>query len=369
MSLNPHIIRCSDEEDISDTPVVMDENDELNSLLSFGGDESQKQTLGRGYDVDDDEEDADPKFAVSAVQWSTSNGNVFVPTGPTVDRLIPGVYDIQMHPSIGLYFERIPVRTDGLLDFPDANTHRVITEIQKFWEREEVFREFKLTYKRGILLWGPPGGGKSCTLQLVSRDVIARGGIVIKFDNPGVFTSGLRKLREIQPETPVVVLMEDIDSIIRYYSESEVINLLDGVDRLDKIVFLATTNYPEMLGDRIMNRPSRFDKRFKVGYPSAEARKMYLEFLRDGRDIPEMDVDQWVEDSADFSIAHLKEMFVAVVVLGDPYDDALKTLKSMRTHIESGNDSGEGGIGLRSRSSGNSMAKAIPRVHPLGSTW
>ncbi|MFK5088309.1 AAA family ATPase, partial [Klebsiella pneumoniae] len=73
--------------------------------------------------------------------------------------------------------------------------------------------------------------------------------------------------------------MEDIDATLEIYNESTVINLLDGVDRVDKIVFLATTNYPEKLGTRIMNRPSRFDKRFKVGYPTDNTRKIYLEHL------------------------------------------------------------------------------------------
>lgn len=328
----------------------IDENDELNSILEKASNNSKNNSYGEIYRSDSpvpiSSTNDDKKFDMSLVQWSTSNGIIFVPTGNTVDVLIPGYYEIDSHPMIGLFFEKIPVKTEGLLEFPDANTHKVTTELKKFWESEDVFRKHKLTYKRGIILWGPPGGGKSCTLQLVCRDVISRGGIVIKFGSPGLFSQGIRKLREIQPTTPIVVLMEDIDSTVRSYSETDVINILDGVDHMDKIVFLATTNYPEQLGERIMNRPSRFDKRYKVGYPSAESRKLYLEYLLKGDTIDEVDVDKWVSDTKDFSIAHLKELFVAVVVFGDEYDVALKTLKSMKVEVTSWGDAEHGGIGF-----------------------
>lgn len=317
----------------------IEENDELNSILEKASDNSENNSYGEVYYSDSpvpiSSTNDDKKFDMSLVQWSTSNGIIFIPTGNTVDLLTPGYYEIDSHPVIGLFFEKIPVKTDGLLEFPDANTYKVTTELKKFWESEAIFRKHKLTYKRGIILWGPPGGGKSCTLQLVCRDVISRGGIVIKFGGPGLFSQGIRKLREIQPTTPVVVLMEDIDSTIRSYSETDVINILDGVDHMDKIVFLATTNYPERLGERIMNRPSRFDKRYKVGYPSADSRKLYLEHLLKGDTIEEVDVDKWVVDTKDFSIAHLKELFVAVVVFGDEYNVALKTLQSMKVEVTS----------------------------------
>jgi len=174
--------------------------------------------------------------------------------------------------------------------------------------------------------------GKSCTIQLIMRDVVDRGGIVVKFTHPSLFTEGMRVLREIEPQTPIVVLMEDIDSTIKHYNESEVLNILDGVNQIEKAVFLATTNYPEELGERIINRPSRFDKRFKIDHPNPESRKMYFEYLIGSKRIAELNIpiDKWVQDTEDFSLAHLKELFVAVVILGDEYQSAIDTLSGMR---------------------------------------
>jgi len=128
--------------------------------------------------------------------------------------------------------------------------------------------------------------------------------------------------------------MEDLDSILMRFVESSVINLLDGVGMIDKVVFLATTNYPEKMGERVVNRPSRFDRRFYIGPPNAESRKLFFKhlFSKKGEDPTKMTagkLDQWVNDTEGMSIAHLKELYVAVTILGTPYEEAIKILKGM----------------------------------------
>lgn len=290
----------------------------------------------RLHDYDDDDDDRDDfEYDPTYVQWTTSDGIIFLPASRTIKILPPGVYEIDSNSNTGLYFERIPVKTEGLLRFPDTNSYKVLEEIQKFWEREEVFKNYDLTYKRGMILYGPPGSGKSCTVQLVMHDVVERGGIVLEFGDPYLFVDGLRALRKIQPDTPVVVIMEDLDSLLETYNESEILNILDGVNDVYKVVFLATTNYPNKLGHRIMNRPSRFDKRFRIGFPSAKARQMYFEHLIGKSQVEELGLDlkQWVKDTDRLSIAHLKELFVAVVILNDNYKSAIKTLKAMKEDV------------------------------------
>ena len=336
-----------------------DDNKELNTILKAAC-SPQKSAAGHSrrpsssYDDGWDEEDMIPN---GLTQWSTHDQKVFFPTSSTNKELTPGVYEVRMNPSQGLYFQKVPTKGDSLLKFPDSNSDKVISEIEKFWAREDLFVHYGLAYKRGIILWGPPGTGKSCTISLVCKDVIARGGIVIKFGVPDLFKEGIRYFREIQPETPCVVLMEDIDSTLAMYNESEVLNILDGVDECTKTVFLATTNYPADLGERIMNRPSRFDKRFKIGFPTAEARKLYFEYLiqnneKDDESVPEsvkdmkIDIDKWVNDSKGFSVSHLKELFIAVVILGDKYEDAVETLKTMMDVGSDVEKEEKGGVGF-----------------------
>lgn len=270
------------------------------------------------------------------IQWTTTDGISFYPAGKTVDRLTPGLYQPSVNQS-GYYLKKLPVKVEGLLRFPETNSERVINDIKKFWDRKSLYHEYGLTYKRGILLWGPPGSGKSSTIQLILADVIERGGVAIVFSDPFMFIECMRIFREIQPNTPVVVLMEDIDSILENYSETYVLNILDGVEKIDNTVFLATTNYPEKLGERIVNRPSRFDKRFKMPSPGAKSRRIYFEHLLTQKLIDEygIDIDKWVEDTKHMSIAHLKELFTSVCIFGEEYEETIQILKSMEEKLES----------------------------------
>lgn len=323
---------------------IPSENQELNELLVNNGNmvkDLRRHLLKAAQHELGCESDVAKRELGNLVQWTTSDDKIFVPASHTRPHLAPGVFEIQHSPSIGIYFQRIPVKTEGLIRFPQTNSERVVREIQNFWEKENIFREFELSYKRGIILWGPPGSGKSSTIQLIMKDVVDRQGVVIKFANPGLFMEGMRIFREIEAETPIVILMEDIDSILEVFSESDVLNILDGVDQVEKVVFLATTNYPERLGARILNRPSRFDKRFKIDHPNTESRMLYFKHLLATREAKELDIDleKWVKDTEKFSIAHLKELFVAVVILGDDYAEAIETLESMKEVISSDDDS------------------------------
>jgi SpoVK/Ycf46/Vps4 family AAA+-type ATPase len=272
-------------------------------------------------------------------QFSTYDGVHYSPAHKTVNVLPPGVYEILSTPS-GISYERIPVKTDKLITFPETNSELVINEIKNFWDREHIFRKFKLMFQRGIILFGPPGSGKSSTIQLIVADVIERKGVVFKFTHPHLFREGIRIFKQIQPDTPVVVLMEDIDGILNHHSESEVLNILDGVDQIDKVIYLATTNYPEDLGDRILNRPSRFDKRFKMAHPGTKSREIYFNHLVDQETMQKYNINlkKWVQDTENMSIAHLKELFVNVCILGNDYNDAIKLLRDMNEERPSSKD-------------------------------
>lgn len=287
---------------------------------------------------DDKDEDGD---RVGLTQWAEIGGN-YVGSTETMPVIPPGVYDIHSFQG-GYYFSPLDERDDDLIRFPGTRIDDVVNEIETFWTQENAFRAHGLPYKRGILLYGPPGSGKSSTLRFITNDVVAKGGIVLTYSGPDSFISGYRILRTIQPTTPIVVLMEDLDSILKMYSQSAILNLLDGVESVDKVVFLATTNYPGDLKARISNRPSRFDRVYAIPHPNEAGRRLYLESLIRHGD--EVDVDQYVKDTGGMSLAHLKELFVATVILGNPYGETLKTLRAMRNPPSAVDVDGEMGEG------------------------
>ncbi len=298
--------------------------------------------MGNNADSDDNANE----FHAKLVQWTSSDDINFVPASTSAHVITPGFYEILHSNQVGWFFSRIAMSVENLIEFPETSSGAVVNEIELFWTKEKRFREYGLAYKRGILLFGPPGAGKTSTLKLAIKNIIEHKGIVVKFTDPKSFTSGMKLFRQIQPTTPVIVIMEDLDAIIETNNESEIINILDGVERFDKIIFIATTNYPERLGDRIINRPSRFDKKYKINLPDEQSRRLYLEKLIGKKDtgLTEKDIKKWVKDTKDLSISHIKELFTSVVIMEGNYEESLAILKKMKEKVTSQHDGGKMGF-------------------------
>lgn len=76
-----------------------------------------------------------------------------------------------------------------------------------------------------------------------------------------------------------------------------------------------------------------------IPHPNTEARKLYLKSLTKRGD--GVDLDKWAKDTKGLSLAHLKELFVATSILGNPYERTLKELLEMKETPSSVNDDGE----------------------------
>lgn len=286
----------------------------------------------------------------SFCQWTLASNNSFLPASKTVKQIIPGVYVVEEPPNVGIIFKKLDVNIGDLIRFEDSICDEVVADIKKFWTLKEKYAKIKQVYKRGFLLHGVAGGGKTSITNLIIQDVINSGGVALKFDNPYTFAKGIQAFRKIEPDRPVVVLMEDIESIIDEYSESEVLNILDGINSIDNVVFLATTNYPDKLLGRVTNRPSRFDRVFELKAPGPDVRRVYLQSLVDkyatGNDTLVIDVEKWVKETKDLSIVHIKEIFISVAVFGYEYQKTLKTMIGMKRALKASEDSEEKKVGF-----------------------
>jgi hypothetical protein len=263
-------------------------------------------------------------------QWQVAANDTFRAAGVTVASLPADVY-VGGYDGLGPYVERRGVLCDDLIELPDHATGRVLAGMETFWSSAERYRTLGLIHKRGVLLWGPQGSGKTVTVQLLMRRLIARDGIVLLFGNPQISLVVLPMIRRIEPKRPLIVVMEDIDEMIGSYGEHEILSFLDGEKQIDNVVQIATTNYPERLGARILNRPSRFDERIFVGMPSPESRLTYLRTAaeRSGSRIEMAQLERWRDDTNGLSIAHLREFIAGVLCLHEPYDAVLGRLRSM----------------------------------------
>ena len=157
-----------------------------------------------------------------------------------------------------------------------------------FLKRSEHWNKYGIPLKRGILLAGEPGTGKTiiCKALMAEADgitCITTSGYDLDNDN---YITELYELAE--DLSPCIVFIEDIDLIgqnrmeFGYQRGSALISflsILDGVEEQKEIVTVATTNCLETLDKALSERPSRFDRVIKLSRPSIEQRRELINRL------------------------------------------------------------------------------------------
>lgn len=238
----------------------------------------------------------------------------YMATTATVKSIPSGCYDIH-NDNRGIFVVPSLPPSGLLLELPEMRSEEVIRVVENFWNSEKDYKEgneFVVggeRFKAGVMIYGPPGSGKSCTIKLVSRKLIQRGGTVFySSGNPKMTMAWLEDFARVEPNRKSIVILEDIDSLINNYGESSYLEMLDSAKTIDNVLFIATTNYPEHLDPRIYNRPGRFSHVIKIGLPTDKTREAYLKaILKNYRD-----VDEIVANSKGFTIDHLTALVNAV---------------------------------------------------------
>lgn len=244
-----------------------------------------------------------------------------------IKKLAAGIYTIGADRSGEVYLSPMSAMTDTLIRLPDFTSETIIKEVDKFWstETKAKFEKRKLIYKRGIILHGLPGVGKSaCIAQIMEAEVNA-GGIVFFCPDPSLLCDAVKRIREIEGNSlRFLVVWEEFDELIGA-NESAYLSLLDGEMQIDNVVYIATTNYLERIPDRFKRRPSRFASVTEVGLPNEETRMTYL----NSKIYPEenIDVSIWAKETKGFTIDHIKDLIISVLCLDVPFKEAIDRLK------------------------------------------
>ncbi len=203
------------------------------------------------------------------------------------------------------------VREDDLI-LPESVKRLLKGAVLGFYRHRDVLRRLDIELKRGILLHGPPGTGKtSISLYLA--------GCLTNFTV--CFVSGERLLypREIcrmaRYLQPAMVVFEDIDLVAHERNANglatvlgELMNQIDGCEPSDQVLFLMTTNSLERLEHAVKNRPGRVDQIIEIPLPNrAERRLLFAYFTRNLR-LQDGQLDRLLDATEGATPAMLKEV-------------------------------------------------------------
>lgn len=152
----------------------------------------------------------------------------------------------------------------------------------------EMLRAEGLSIRRGLLLSGPPGDGKSTAIECFVNDIAGEASIII--------VEAVEHIRAVyylaQMLAPAVVILEDLDlmtksrqnpfaSVTKDDVTGELLQVLSGGSAYNDIVTIATTNHPEAIDEALAKRAGRFDAHVRLGYPSDADKQRILDLYLD----------------------------------------------------------------------------------------
>lgn len=282
-------------------------------------------------------------------QWLKRGTNTYLPADNSVtkEQIEAGVYDIKHSQDVGYYLFKKELNLDELIELPSVEGAKIIAGMETFWARKDKFIEYGYTYKRGIMLYGVPGGGKSSIINLLCKKLIQeKNGVIFTLNSQDDLHYYLNFMPEIyrmiEPDRSVITIIEDLDGLCQNKEvESKLLNVLDGIEQLQNVVYLATTNYTEKLSERILNRPNRFDIRIEVKSPNAECRKIYFQKKLKVEDLKKINMEEWIKKTEGLTMAHLGEIIKSVIILGEDFEETMERLGGMKQIPQSRNYNAE----------------------------
>jgi SpoVK/Ycf46/Vps4 family AAA+-type ATPase len=198
---------------------------------------------------------------------------------------------------------------------------RLSDDIHHFLQGEAVYQELGLQYRRGILLYGPPGNGKTSLIREILRTHFSQDAIVVFIDRiPS--RHFVRVMRETLSHRLKVIILEELAAVLKGSALDHALAFLDGEISLGNCLILATTNYPERLPGNIVDRPSRFDRLYYIRDPNENCRKIFLQKYL-GAEVS----DAEIRFTKGMSAAALREVCLLVKLRKIAFTEAARSLK------------------------------------------
>jgi len=186
-------------------------------------------------------------------------------------------------------FVEVPDITWDSVGGLEDTKERLRETIQWPLEYPDVFESMDLQAAKGVLLYGPPGTGKTLMAKAVANEAqsnfISIKGPELLNKYVGESEKGVREVFEkARANAPTVVFFDEIDSIAGERGQrmgdsgvgervvSQLLTELDGLEELEDVVVIATTNRPDLI-DSALLRPGRLDRHVHVPVPDEDARR------------------------------------------------------------------------------------------------
>ncbi len=222
-----------------------------------------------------------------------------------------------------------PVRLDDVAGCDEAKLE--LTEMIEFLRSPERFRQLGARIPRGVMLFGPPGTGKT----MLARAVASEAGVPFHYASGSEFVEkfvgvGARRVRELFTGARKlgrgVIFIDEFDAIGRsrggansHEEREQTLNQLlvelDGFSTTDEVVVIAATNRLDILDPAVL-RPGRFNRKIHVGLPDVAGRRAILAVHAAEKPLADsVDLDALARRTYGFSGAQLGDLLNEAAIL------------------------------------------------------
>ncbi|KID88647.1 proteasome-activating nucleotidase, partial [Metarhizium majus ARSEF 297] len=218
---------------------------------------------------------------------------------------------------------------DDVVQVPSLKAS-LIKDVLSFFDNRELYASMGVPWKRGVILHGVPGNGKTLSIKALVNSLAARQppvpSLIVKsfdsiFRGPKYAMSSM--FSHARAMAPCLLVFEDLDSLVAGETRSYFLNEVDGLQSNEGILMVGSTNHLDKLDASITKRPSRFDRKFHFKLPGEPERVAYCRQWA-GKCAGEAAVDfpdelcrVIAQLTAGFSFAYLRELFIAsLLILG-----------------------------------------------------
>lgn len=248
------------------------------------------------------------------------------------------LHQLQDH-TVGVQFHsvRSVEREDVIL--PDGILERVERQAVGIADQVERLLEGHHHVKRGVLLHGPPGTGKTLSVSYLLGAMPARTTVLLTGRGLGLIEHALRIAHELAPAT---VVLEDVDLVAAERTMPqgnqgvlfELLNQMEGLDEDADLLFLLTTNRPDIVEPALVARPGRIDLAVELPLPDAAARKRLLRLYAHGVSLDEDTETELVERTDGVSGAFIKELMRQAALRAALRDGEQPTVDDVRAVLD-----------------------------------
>ncbi|KAK3323353.1 proteasome-activating nucleotidase [Cercophora scortea] len=265
-----------------------------------------------------------------------------------IDKLLiaAGDWTRELHDEINVFdsgwwkkdkdlFRAVQSTTWADVVLPAAIKDNLLADVLSFFDSRALYRDLSVPWKRGIILHGVPGNGKTASIKALMNSLAARQPDPV----PSLYIKSLenchgpqwaihRIFATARRMAPCLLVFEDLDSIVGPKTRSYFLNEVDGLKSNDGILMVGSTNHLERLDAAITKRPSRFDRKYHFKVPDEASREAYARYWQNKLNSTAAAVAGTIEFAfpdevcgllarmtEGFSFAYLKELFVSSLLL------------------------------------------------------